>query len=708
MTLHAAWKMDTRGRVGGARTDISLIKFFGAKVLHDVDRPRAAGPRLARLLDRPAARGDVPLRARPRASTTAPTRSTAQSVARQILRGYEPPRRRRARPSTCPTRRAAAREQVRRPARGGDGQRLRRATVRLGCAASRCRSCSSAALSSPSRLALTRRRRRPVRATAPPSPAATRRPLRRAARASRLAARRSRSASARRARRRCGALAERLRAALPDGRFEPVPGHRGLRNVVGDAARAAGPRSCVGAHYDTTRPARGFVGANDGAGGHGVGGRARARRSRRPKRPRGRAARCASCSSTARRRRRPARGQTTSSTRGLRGSQAVRAAPRRRARAGDGPARLHRQQGPAPPARGHLDAGAVGAAARRGRTRVGVGAVFPDEHRHGDHRRPHAVPARRDPGDRPHRLDYPGYQNTCDTLDKLVGAQHRRRRRDGRSSSCTLRRVDAAESRARSSACRTLEPADAPSPPRSSCSPRPRGYCAGVDRAVQTVERALELYGAPVYVRKEIVHNKHVVEQLRERGAIFVEELDDTIPEGAITVFSAHGVSPAVHADAERARAADDRRDLPAGDQGPPRGASSSPPRATRSSSSATPATRRSRARWARRPSTSCSSRPRPTSTRSRSPIPSKVAYISQTTLSVDETRAIINRLRERFPDDHRAAHRRHLLRHDQPPGGRQADGRAVRPRARHRLAQLVELQAPRRGRARLRRRLAT
>src|SRR6187401_412611 len=80
----------------------------------------------------------------------------------------------------------------------------------------------------------------------------------------------------------------------------------------------------------------------------------------------------------------------------------------------------------------------------------------------------------------------------------------------------------------------------------------PRGYCAGVDRAVQTVEHALDLYGAPVYVRKEIVHNKHVVEQLRERGAIFVDELDDSIPEGAVTVLSAHGVSPAVHADAQR------------------------------------------------------------------------------------------------------------------------------------------------------------
>src|SRR4026208_385318 len=80
----------------------------------------------------------------------------------------------------------------------------------------------------------------------------------------------------------------------------------------------------------------------------------------------------------------------------------------------------------------------------------------------------------------------------------------------------------------------------------------PRGYCAGVDRAVQTVERALELYGPPVYVRKEIVHNKHVVEQLRERGAIFVEELDDSIPEGAAPGFSAHGVSPAARGPATR------------------------------------------------------------------------------------------------------------------------------------------------------------
>jgi 4-hydroxy-3-methylbut-2-enyl diphosphate reductase len=77
----------------------------------------------------------------------------------------------------------------------------------------------------------------------------------------------------------------------------------------------------------------------------------------------------------------------------------------------------------------------------------------------------------------------------------------------------------------------------------------PRGYCAGVDRAVQTVERALELHGAPVYVRKEIVHNKHVVAELTKRGAIFVDEQSD-VPEGAVCVFSAHGVAPSVRAGA--------------------------------------------------------------------------------------------------------------------------------------------------------------
>jgi 4-hydroxy-3-methylbut-2-enyl diphosphate reductase len=178
----------------------------------------------------------------------------------------------------------------------------------------------------------------------------------------------------------------------------------------------------------------------------------------------------------------------------------------------------------------------------------------------------------------------------------------------------------------------------------------PRGYCAGVDRAVQTVERALELYGAPVYVRKEIVHNKHVVEQLRERGAVFVEELDDTVPEGAVTVFSAHGVSPAVHADAsERGLQTIDatcplvtkvhREALKFASEGytivlighhgheEVEGTMGEAPEhivlvETEADVDALDV-----------------------------PDPNKLAYISQTTLSVDETRAIINRLRERFPN---------------------------------------------------------
>lgn len=80
---------------------------------------------------------------------------------------------------------------------------------------------------------------------------------------------------------------------------------------------------------------------------------------------------------------------------------------------------------------------------------------------------------------------------------------------------------------------------------------QPRGFCAGVDRAIDIVERALELHGAPIYVRHEIVHNRFVVEDLRKKGAIFIEELDEA-PEGGIVIFSAHGVSKAVRAEAEQ------------------------------------------------------------------------------------------------------------------------------------------------------------
>jgi len=176
----------------------------------------------------------------------------------------------------------------------------------------------------------------------------------------------------------------------------------------------------------------------------------------------------------------------------------------------------------------------------------------------------------------------------------------------------------------------------------------PRGYCAGVDRAVQTVERALELYGAPVYVRKEIVHNKHVVEQLRARGAVFVDSVSD-VPEGATVVFSAHGVAPSVHANAlDRGLATID----------------ATCPLVTKVHVEAK--------KFAAEDYTIVlighAGHEEVEGTMGEAPDhivliedeagvdelevkdPAKVAYISQTTLSVDETRAIINRLRERFP----------------------------------------------------------
>ena len=79
----------------------------------------------------------------------------------------------------------------------------------------------------------------------------------------------------------------------------------------------------------------------------------------------------------------------------------------------------------------------------------------------------------------------------------------------------------------------------------------PRGFCAGVERAIEIVERALEVFGPPVYVRHEIVHNKRVVDDLRKKGAVFVEEIDE-VPEGAVTIFSAHGVAEKVESEAER------------------------------------------------------------------------------------------------------------------------------------------------------------
>jgi 4-hydroxy-3-methylbut-2-en-1-yl diphosphate reductase len=177
----------------------------------------------------------------------------------------------------------------------------------------------------------------------------------------------------------------------------------------------------------------------------------------------------------------------------------------------------------------------------------------------------------------------------------------------------------------------------------------PRGYCAGVDRAVQTVERALELHGAPVYVRKEIVHNKHVVENLRERGAIFVDELDDSIPEGALTVFSAHGVSPAVHADAER-------RQLRTIDATCPL-VTKVHKEALKFAAEGYTIVLIGHAGHEEVEGTMGEAPDHIVLVQTEADVDAlqvedetKIAYISQTTLSVDETRTIIARLRERFP----------------------------------------------------------
>src|SRR4051794_24872901 len=176
----------------------------------------------------------------------------------------------------------------------------------------------------------------------------------------------------------------------------------------------------------------------------------------------------------------------------------------------------------------------------------------------------------------------------------------------------------------------------------------PRGYCAGVDRAVQTVERALDLYGAPVYVRKEIVHNKHVVEQLARRGAIFVEQ-ETEVPEGQTVVYSAHGVAPSVHANSGQLG----HRTIDA-----------TCPLVTKVHVEA----KKFAAQGYTIVLIGHAGHEEVEGTMGEAPEhivlieterdvdelevedPERVAFISQTTLSVDETSAIIRRLRERFP----------------------------------------------------------
>ena len=176
----------------------------------------------------------------------------------------------------------------------------------------------------------------------------------------------------------------------------------------------------------------------------------------------------------------------------------------------------------------------------------------------------------------------------------------------------------------------------------------PRGYCAGVDRAVETVERALDMHGPPVYVRKEIVHNKHVVAQLSERGAIFVEE-ETEVPEGELVVFSAHGVAPSVHRNA----AARGLRTIDA-----------TCPLVTKVHVSARKFADQGysiimighagheevEGTMGEAPDAITLVETIEDANTVQVPDPEHVAFITQTTLSVDETSDIINRLRERFP----------------------------------------------------------
>ena len=176
----------------------------------------------------------------------------------------------------------------------------------------------------------------------------------------------------------------------------------------------------------------------------------------------------------------------------------------------------------------------------------------------------------------------------------------------------------------------------------------PRGYCAGVDRAVQTVERALELYGPPVYVRKEIVHNKHVVEQLADRGAIFVDQ-ETEVPEGKTVVFSAHGVSPAVHASAAE-------RELKTIDATCPL-VTKVHVEAKKFAEAGYTIVLIGHAGHEEVEGTMCEAPEHIVLVETEADVdelevadPERIAHISQTTLSVDETDAIIRRLRERFP----------------------------------------------------------
>ena len=226
---------------------------------------------------------------------------------------------------------------------------------------------------------------------------------------------------------------------------------------------------------------------------------------------------------------------------------------------------------------------------------------------------------------------------------------------------------------------------------------QPRGFCAGVERAIAIVERALERFGPPVYVRHEIVHNKHVVEALKSKGARFVDDVDE-IPEGAVTVFSAHGV-------AESVEIAGRSRELEVID--------ATCPLVTK--------VHKEGQRYASKGYEVIlighAGHPEVEGTMGRinGPVhlisdaeevaglqpanPDKLAFVTQTTLSVDDTRDVIRALKARFPGDRRPGHARHLLCDPEPadrgarplargrpdPGGRRPEQLQLQPAARDR-----------------------
>jgi 4-hydroxy-3-methylbut-2-en-1-yl diphosphate reductase len=187
-----------------------------------------------------------------------------------------------------------------------------------------------------------------------------------------------------------------------------------------------------------------------------------------------------------------------------------------------------------------------------------------------------------------------------------------------------------------------------PQAPRRVLLAKPRGYCAGVDRAVQAVELALDRYGPPVYVRRQIVHNTHVVSSLEKRGAIFVTEVDE-VPSGAVVVFSAHGIAPQVRVDAERRglRAIDATCPLVTKVHNEARRFAAKDydillvGHAGHEEVVGTAGEAPSSVRLVDGPAGAQDVEVRD---------PSKVVWLSQTTLSVDETIETVNALRERFP----------------------------------------------------------